>query len=141
MAPERSLLVVGGGKMGEALVAGLLRTAWATPEGLVVAETDASRRADLAARHPGIRVVAEPGGVAADGAVLAVKPADAEVACQSLRRAGTRRVLSIAAGVTLGSLQSWLGPSAAVVRAMPNTAALVGSGAAAIAGGDRAGGD
>jgi pyrroline-5-carboxylate reductase len=144
MAPDRSLLVVGGGKMGEALVAGLVRTGWAPPEGLVVAETDAPRRAELAARHPGVRVVDDAGGAAGsalDSALLAVKPADAEVACQSLRGAGTRRVLSIVAGVTLGSLQSWLGPSTAVVRAMPNTPALVGCGAAAIAGGEGVRGD
>jgi pyrroline-5-carboxylate reductase len=141
MAPERSLLVVGGGKMGEALVAGLIRTGWAPPEGLVVAETDAARRADLAAHHPGIRVLADAAGAAVDSAVLAVKPADAELACRALQAAGSRRVLSIVAGVTLGSLQSWLGPAAAVVRAMPNTPALVGSGAAAIAGGEGVGSD
>ena len=55
-------------------------------------------------------------------------------------RWGAERVLSIVAGVTLRSLQSWLASrSTAVVRAMPNTPALVGSGAAAIAGGPAAG--
>jgi pyrroline-5-carboxylate reductase len=146
-------MVVGGGKMGEALVAGLLRTGWAPAEALVVVETDAARRADLAARQPGVRVVESPaiakgsgpeGGPRQgwpEGAILAVKPADAEAACTSVRAAGTVRVLSIMAGVTLRALESWLGPSTAVVRAMPNTPALVGSGAAAIAGGRAAGPD
>ena len=49
--------------------------------------------------------------------------------------AGARRILSIAAGVTLGALDAAAGPGVAVVRAMPNTPALVGLGAAAIAGG------
>jgi pyrroline-5-carboxylate reductase len=145
-------MVVGGGKMGEALVAGLLRTGWAPPEALVIAEIDAARRADLTSRYAGVGVVdspaaasrddaAEASGVVVDGAVLAVKPSDAESACRQLRAAGVRRVLSIAAGVTLASLESWLGDDTAVVRAMPNTPALVGSGAAAIAGGHRAGPD
>jgi pyrroline-5-carboxylate reductase len=147
MASGRSLTVVGGGKMGEALLTGLIRTGWAPPEDLIVVETDAARRAELAARHTGVQIVDAAGegviGGAPDnaGAVLAVKPADAEVACRSLQTAGARRVLSIVAGVTIQSLESWLDASTAVVRAMPNTPALVGSGAAAIAGGRAAGPD
>ena len=51
------------------------------------------------------------------------------------RAAGAHRVLSIAAGVPLDRLEAWLGEGVPVVRAMPNTPALVGAGAAAIAGG------
>jgi pyrroline-5-carboxylate reductase len=79
-------------------------------------------------------VVADP--VEADGIVLAVKPNDAESACRSLDR--PTRLLSIAAGVRLASLESWLGDGVPVVRAMPNTPALVGAGAAAIAPGSAA---
>jgi pyrroline-5-carboxylate reductase len=129
-------MVVGGGKMGEALVTGLLRTGWAAPDGLVVVEIDPARRDDLSPRLDGVRVVDSPGAaLPADGAVLAVKPADAASACAELHAARVNRVLSIVAGVTLGSLESWLGGEAVVVRAMPNTPALVGAGAAAIAGG------
>ncbi|HEY3811051.1 MAG TPA: pyrroline-5-carboxylate reductase [Acidimicrobiales bacterium] len=149
MGPAPALIVVGGGKMGEALVAGLLRTTWASPEAITVVETDAGRRAELAARHPGLPVVGgvrdvargAAGAAGAVGAVIAVKPADAEAACRALTGAGVGRVLSIAAGVTLASLESWLADAVAVVRAMPNTPALVGSGAAAIAGGHAAGAD
>jgi pyrroline-5-carboxylate reductase len=150
------LMVVGGGKMGEALVAGLLRTGWAEVGDLVVVETDAPRRAELTSRRPGLAVVADVADAAdaagvgsgdPEGAVLAVKPADAETACRSLQSTGIRRVVSIVAGVTLASLESWLEPDpgeaaagpVAVVRAMPNTPALVGCGAAAIAGGRAAG--
>ncbi len=133
--------------MGEALVGGLLRAGWAPAGGVVVVETDAARRGELASAHPGWRVVdgaaAAPG---AEGAVIAVKPADVEAVCTALTGTGVRRVLSLAAGVTLGSLEAWLaggggagGGPVAVVRAMPNTAALVGSGAAAIAPGSAAG--
>jgi pyrroline-5-carboxylate reductase len=131
--------------MGEALVAGLLARGWAAAEEIVVAETLHERRSELsgpgglAARNPGLRVDGEV--VAAEGAVVAVKPGDVEAACRSVRRAGIRRVLSIAAGVPLAKLERWLGESGdapAVVRAMPNTPALVGAGAAAIAPGRRA---
>ncbi|MEZ5231506.1 MAG: hypothetical protein R2749_02160 [Acidimicrobiales bacterium] len=52
---------------------------------------------------------------------------------------GPRRVLSIAAGTTIAALEACFEPSVAVVRAMPNTPALVGKGAAAIAPGRAAG--
>jgi pyrroline-5-carboxylate reductase len=70
-----------------------------------------------------------------------VKPGDVEVACRALAGAGVTRVLSIAAGVSLARLEEWLGAGVAVVRAMPNTAALIGAGAAAIAPGTGAGED
>lgn len=131
------LAVVGGGKMGGALVAGLLRAGWARPEELVVVEPVAARREELATAHDGLGVAAEI--PAADGAVVAVKPADVAAACAALAGAGVARVLSIAAGVTLARLEGWLGSGVPVVRAMPNTPALVGSGAAAIAAGSSAG--
>ncbi|HUC33314.1 MAG TPA: pyrroline-5-carboxylate reductase, partial [Ilumatobacteraceae bacterium] len=69
-----------------------------------------------------------------DAAVIAVKPYDVASATASATSAGAARILSIAAGVTLAALESAAG-DAVVVRAMPNTPALVGEGAAAIAGG------
>jgi pyrroline-5-carboxylate reductase len=121
--------------MGSALVGGLLASGWA-PEDIVVVDKLAPARASISSRHRGVTVA--EGVVAGDAAVLAVKPADAEEACRALREVGVGRVLSIAAGVTLGALESWLGPRTEVVRAMPNTPALVGEGASALAGGSLA---
>jgi pyrroline-5-carboxylate reductase len=142
------LVVVGGGKMGEALVAGLLAGGWAEPDQIVIAEAMAARRDELlapgglAGRHPGLVVTATPADAeGAAGAVLAVKPADVEAACRSVAAAQVGRVLSIAAGVPLARLEQWLGDGMPVVRAMPNTPALVGAGAAAIAPGRDAGED
>jgi pyrroline-5-carboxylate reductase len=131
------LAVVGGGKMGAALVAGLLSAGWAKAEELLVVEPVEARREELAAAHPGLGLAADL-GAGAEGAVVAVKPGDVETACRALQAAGVARVLSIAAGVTLARLESWLGGGVAVVRAMPNTPALVGCGAAAIAPGSAA---
>lgn len=131
------LVVMGGGKMGEALVTGLLQAGWATAEELVVAEKLAARREELKASHGELAVTGEP--VTAEGAVIAVKPGDVEEACRALAAAGVKRVLSIAAGVRLADLEGWLGSGPAVIRAMPNTPALVGAGAAAIAAGPSAG--
>lgn len=133
------LLLVGGGRMGEALLAGLIAADWAPVEELAVAEKVAGRRDELAAAYPGLVVVDEP--ITADGVVVAVKPGDVASACAAVAAAGTQRVLSIAAGVTVAALEAALGAGIAVVRAMPNTPALVGAGAAAIAGGTAAGPD
>ena len=134
------LAVLGGGKMGGALVSGLLSAGWAEPGEVVVVEPVAARRDELAAAHPGLCVTGELEG-AAEGAVVAVKPGDVAAACRALAAAGVSRVLSIAAGVPLAKLESWLAAGTAVVRAMPNTPALVGAGAAAIAPGTAASDD
>lgn len=128
------LVIVGGGRMGEALLGGLLRAGFAPAEGLAVVEALPARREELAERFPGVVVAAEP--VPADGAVIAVKPADVVAACAGLT---SGRVLSIAAGVTIATLEAALPRGTAVVRAMPNTAALVGAGASAAAAGAAAG--
>jgi pyrroline-5-carboxylate reductase len=129
------LVIVGGGKMGDALLGGLISSGWATPQELAVVEKMPARRDELVAARPGVTVAG--GVVPADGALLAVKPGDVDEAGRALAEAGVGRVLSIAAGVRLAQLEQVLG-DAAVVRAMPNTPALVGAGAAAIAPGTRA---
>jgi pyrroline-5-carboxylate reductase len=137
-----TLLIVGGGKMGSALLGGLLASGWVTPEQVVVAETAAPRRRELAVEFPGVRVVDAPEAPeSADGhagAVLAVKPDVAEGACRVLGAVGVTRVLSIVAGIPCLRLETALGGQPSVVRAMPNTPALVRSGVTAISGGSHA---
>ena len=122
--------------MGEAVLAGLLDAGWAKPDELAVVEVLAPRRAELAQRYAGVHISETM--VEADGALIAVKPYDVAGAVRAAVEGGARRVVSIAAGVTLATLEQAAGPGVAVVRAMPNTPALVRTGAAAISGGREA---
>ena len=131
-----ALQVIGGGRMGEALVGGLLKAGGQRPDGIRIVEPDPSRRTVLQAAFSGVDVVEVPAG--ADGNVIAVKPGDVPAVCRALAAAGPSRVLSIAAGVTIAALEADLAPGSRVVRAMPNTPAVVGVGAAAIAPGTSA---
>ena len=136
------LVVVGGGRMGEALVGGLLTGGWGDAEELCVVEASAERRAQLTGRFPGVAVEETP--PEADGVVLAVKPGDVAAAAGAVAAAGFGRALSIAAGVPLATLEAALSAGTSerpVLRAMPNTPALVGAGAAAVAPGTWAGED
>ncbi len=134
MAPK--LLVVGGGKMGGALVTGLLGARWASVDELWVTEPDPSQRRSLEEAHPGLTVTAGP--VEAPEVVLAVKPDVAEDVARTLAAAGARRVLSIVAGLSSARLEAALPDGSVVVRAMPNTPSLIGAGVAGISGGTAA---
>ena len=96
-----------------------------------------SRRDELAAAHPGVAIVEQV--VSAAAAVLAVKPGDVGGAARAVADAGARRVLSVAAGVTTHAIEEAAARPLAVIRAMPNTPALIGAGAAAISPGSAAG--
>lgn len=124
------LVLIGGGNMGSALLGGLVAGGW-DPKGIVVVELDAAKRADLESRF-GVRTGTEI--VAGNGAVIAVKPGDAVAVCAQVAALGTPRALSIAAGISASTLQAAAGTGCSVVRAMPNTPALVREGATAITG-------
>ncbi len=126
------LAVVGGGNMGAALVGGLLHAGWAADD-LAIVELLPARVAELRQLFPGVAVAGEM--PACEGALIAVKPYDVASACRAAAAAGATRLLSIAAGIPIATLQEAAGPEVVVVRAMPNTPALVGKGAAAISGG------
>src|SRR5690349_24111534 len=121
------IAVLGGGRMGAALVAGML-DAGLDAESLAVAEADAARRHELVTLLPGVRTAHSPPWVVgdADVVVVAVKPGDVaavlEAAASAL--AADTLVVSIAAGVSIDALEA-AAPGRPVVRAMPNTPALV----------------
>ena len=117
------LAIVGGGNMGAALAAGLLRSGF-DPSRLSICEVDEARRAALETQFPGVQVSSRI--ESCDEAIVAVKPGEVDAACRSAVKAGAERVLSIAAGVRLRQLSEACGPAVRVVRAMPNTPAIVG---------------
>ena len=127
------LVLVGGGKMGGALLAGWLR-AGLTPGEAWVVEPDPDRRKALAETH-GVHVTAHPGGIVGMTTprtlVVAVKPQMLDAAIPAYRACmGPRTlVLSIAAGKAIATFEAVFGAGTPVVRAMPNTPAAVGRGA------------
>jgi pyrroline-5-carboxylate reductase len=133
---------LGAGAMGEALAGGLL-AAGAAAQTISAADPDPARRKAFAAL--GARAVADPAEVveASDVVVLAVKPSIVVPALSALGSLGEdarRRPLwvSIAAGVPIAKLADALPAGARIVRAMPNTPALVRSGATAFVANDAA---
>jgi pyrroline-5-carboxylate reductase len=129
-----ALQIIGGGKMGLALYQGLIAAEWADPADLVVVEASADQRAAIAVLRPDAVVVDSP--IEATDAVLAVKPWSVVDVAASL--VAPRRVLSIAAGVSIASIEAVVATGAIVIRCMPNTPALVGAGASALAAGGAA---
>jgi pyrroline-5-carboxylate reductase len=129
---HRTLVVVGGGNMGTALVQGLL-AAERDPSSIVVCEMSAARRDVLRGMFP--RVEVRDSVPRCSEAIIAVKPPDVPAACQAASAAGAVRVVSIAAGVRLSVLQQACGTGVRVVRAMPNMPALVGLAATAMSAG------
>jgi pyrroline-5-carboxylate reductase len=131
-----TLAVVGGGRMGEAIIGGLIESAAFSAGSITVAEPSARRRDVLSAEF-GVRTVADgPEALPADTVVLAVKPQviDAVVSQLSGALSGSL-VVSIAVGVSCGRLEALLPAGTAVVRVMPNTPALVGQAMSVVSGG------
>ncbi len=137
---DGTLAVIGGGRMGEAIVAGLLGAGALTADQVVVAEPVAQRRAELAGA---LGVSAVPSGVealaGATAVLLAVKPQVMDSVVRELSdHVGDAVVISIAAGITCARIESLLPEGSRVVRVMPNTPALVGEGMALVSGGSEA---
>jgi pyrroline-5-carboxylate reductase len=132
------LIIVGGGRMGSALAAGLLDASWCAAGELAVVDSALEVRRSLEGRFGGVEVVAGVELLDVDndtGAVLCVKPDHAEGAARLLGAVGVTRLLSVVAGLSTARLEAVFPAPTAVIRSMPNTPVLVGKGASAIAGG------
>lgn len=135
MNKETPIAFIGGGNMAASLIAGLVANGH-RPEKLIVSDPNGNTLDMLASRYGITKAVSN--GAAVEQArvvVLAVKPQVMSELAQSLAtavQAARPLVISIAAGVRVGSLKAWLGDGVALVRTMPNTPAMVQTGATAL---------
>jgi pyrroline-5-carboxylate reductase len=128
---DKTLAVIGCGTMGEAIVRGIFRSGRLKPQQVFATDRRAELVRELAAKHK-IRTSTENLDAAkiASVALLCLKPQHMQDALDNdaMREAlAGKLVISIAAGVRLEQLQKWL-PGAALIRAMPNTPAVIGEG-------------
>jgi pyrroline-5-carboxylate reductase len=128
------IAIIGGGKMGEAIAAGLVNGAMFDPGSVVIADPGEDRRAALSAAY-GVACVADGALIAhPTTALLAVKPQVLREVCERLAATPAFdpvRVISIAAGVTTTTLRS-LFAQGAIIRVMPNAPLMVGAGMSAV---------
>ena len=130
------ITIIGGGNMGEALLAGFLADGVTTPAGLWVTDVASDRLAALRQRY-GVRTGNDNAAAAAwaDVIVLAVKPQAMDAVLDGLKDRLSERplIVSVAAGIPLSRITARLGSARKLVRVMPNTPCLVRAGASAIA--------
>ncbi len=126
-----SLLLVGCGKMGGALLDGWLAQGMAAGS-VTLVEPQAAQSARFSAQGVGAVAAADalPAELTPAVVVLAIKPQQIDAALPGYARFARPDTvfLSIAAGKTIGNFEAVLGAAAAIVRAMPNTPAAVGRG-------------
>ena len=123
-----TITFIGGGNMASAIIGGLIRQGWSNRQ-IQVVEPWAEQRERLAQQF-GLQALAEPGQSLSNSqmVVWAVKPQTfKDAALQCRKWVGTALHLSVAAGIRSDSMADWLGTQR-IVRAMPNTPALVGQG-------------
>lgn len=134
---DGTLAIIGGGRMGEAIVGGLVGSGAFEPASIVVAEPVQERRESLSTAH-GVRCLAEAADAArqADIVLLAVKPQVIDkVLAEIAESVSDSLVVSIAAGISCARIESHLPVGTAVIRVMPNTPALVREGMSVLSAG------
>lgn len=131
---------IGGGNMASSLISGLIASGH-TPEQIWVSDINPDTLTDLAKQlHINTSINNDDIINAVDVVVLAVKPQTLSAVAQSIAALIQQKkslVVSIAAGINQNSLSRWLGADTAIVRCMPNTPALVLTGATALHANDK----
>ena len=135
MLNDLRIAFIGGGNMARSLVGGLVARG-CKPGRLSVWDPDPEQRARVAKTAP-VRMSKDGAAAVQDAEVLvfAVKPQVMRQAAESVAESVQQRrplIISVAAGITLPTLDGWLGGGNACVRVMPNTPALLGAGAAGL---------
>jgi pyrroline-5-carboxylate reductase len=133
------IAIIGGGRIGEALLAGLLSAGWSD---IVVTSRRAERVAELVERH-GVDATTSNGDAVRGAAivVIAVKPQDIDALLEDIGTVVTpeQTVISVAAAIRTARIEAKLADGVPVVRAMPNAPSTVHEGMAGIAPGAHAG--
>ena len=141
MADERRIAILGAGKIGESLLAGLLSSGWREPAEIVVTGRRQDRVDELRDRYGVHATLSNPEAVQAAGVVvLAVKPQDFDVLLGEIGGLLTpeQTVLSVAAAIPTAAIEAHLAEGVPVVRAMPNAPATVHEGVAGVCAGAHA---
>src|ERR671924_1369354 len=137
----RRIAILGAGKIGESLLAGLLSTGWRKPEEIVVTGRREERMQELAERYGVTATLSNSEAVArAAVVVVAVKPQDFEILLGEVAPVVSpeQTVLSVAAAIPTAAIEQRLADGVPVVRAMPNTPATVHEGVAGVCAGAHA---
>ena len=137
----RRIAILGGGKIGESLLSGLLSSGWRKPEEIVVTGRRQDRIDELAERYGVETTLSNSEAVSgASFIVIAVKPQDFEVLLGEVggRLTPEQTVLSVAAAMPTAKIEKHLSDGVPVLRAMPNTPATVHEGVAGLCAGAHA---
>jgi pyrroline-5-carboxylate reductase len=138
---NRRIAILGGGKIGESLLAGLLSSGWRKPDEIVVTGRRQERLDELIERYRVEATLSNADAVAAAGfVVIAVKPQDFDGLLAEIGRllSAEQTVLSVAAAVTTEQIERHLSDGVPVLRAMPNAPATVHEGIAGLCAGAHA---
>lgn len=138
---KKTILFIGSGNMAQSIIAGMIKSGIVNPENIVCNDIVQSKLDSLKEKY-GVSVACDKKEalLIADIIFLAVKPQNMRESLEEIKPFIKKHavVISIAAGITTKFIEDVLGTLPAVVRAMPNTPALVGLGATALCSGKHA---
>lgn len=134
MTTSATLAFIGAGNMSRAIIGGLLAEAYPAPS-IWATGTNIAKLSDLADQGLHTSNNNSQAVLEADVVVLGVKPQVLKTVCLEIRDAVQQAkplIISVAAGIMTESINEWLGGNVAIVRCMPNTPALVQTGASGL---------
>jgi pyrroline-5-carboxylate reductase len=139
MLSDETIAVIGAGNIGRALIGGMINGGLVDAEQVIATRRTASALDAMADEFPGLRTTTDNVEAAKEASilVLTIKPQSRAEVVTNIRDHVSREalVVSVLAGITTERLQLGFGQDQPVVRAMPNTPALVDEGATAITAG------
>src|SRR5262245_22607212 len=137
---ERKIAILGGGRIGEALLSGLLSSGWRDQSEVAVTNRSEERVAELGERY-GVYATSDNVAAVTGAGVIAVKPQDIDALLATIGQqlSTEQTVVSVAAAIPTAHIEERIADGVPVVRAMPNAPATVHEGMAGICAGAHAG--